>query len=112
MKVTLERNDDIKIISLDGQLDVSTSDNTRDEIIALLDKKPVIVSMAKCTYVSSSGLRALLMIAKTAKSKGTKVIYAEPIEEVVDVLKMTGFIKMLHCVGSIAEAEREFSHAN
>ena len=107
MTVTVERNDNIKIIALDGQIDVATSDTTRDEVIALLEKKPTIIKMPKVTYVSSSGLRALLLIAKTAKSKGIKIIYAEAVPEVVDVLQMTGFIKMLHCVPTLADALKE-----
>ena len=107
MTVTVERNDKIKIIALDGQIDVATSDQTRDDIINLLEKKPTIIKMPKVTYVSSSGLRALLMIAKTAKSRGIKVTYAEAVPEVVDVLQMTGFIKMLHCVPTMADALKE-----
>ena len=103
MNVTVERDDNIKIVALDGQLDVSSSDNARDEV------KPMIVNLEKCTYVSSSGLRALLMIAKTAKSKGIKLIYAAAIEEVLDVFEMTGFIKMLHCVPTIDDAIKELS---
>ena len=108
MTVTVKRNDDVKIIALDGQIDVATSDKTREEIISLLENKPTIILMPKVTYVSSSGLRALLMIAKTAKSRGVKVIYAEAVAEVVDVLEMTGFIKMLHCVPTLADALKEF----
>lgn len=109
MTVTVERDDNLKIIALDGQLDVSTSDATRDEIINLLDEKPTIISMEKVTYVSSSGLRALLMIAKSARAQKIQVIYAGAIEEVVDVLQMTGFIKMLHCVPTIDDAIKELS---
>ena len=105
MEVKIERDDDLKIISLNGSLDVATSDKARDEVIGMLDSKPTIVSMKNCDYVSSSGLRALLMIAKTAKSKKIKLVYAEAIDEVVDVLEMTGFIKMLQCVKTLEEAE-------
>ena len=108
MTVNVERNDNIKIISLDGQINVATSDKTRDDVIELLEKKPVIVNLSKVTYVSSSGLRALFLIAKTAKSNDIKVIYAEAIPEVVDVFQMTGFIKMLHCVPTMADALKEF----
>jgi len=107
MTVTVERDDDLKIIALEGELQASNADSIRDEVIALIDKKPMIVSMGKCTYVSSAGLRALLMIAKTAKARKVKVIYAAATEEVTDVLKMTGFIKMLRCVDSVADAEKE-----
>jgi len=107
MTVTVERDDDLKIIALNGELQAVNADNIRDEVIALIDGKPMIVSMEKCTYVSSAGLRALLMIAKTAKARKVKVIYATATEEVTDVLKMTGFIKMLRCVDSVADAEKE-----
>lgn len=107
MNVTVERDDEIKIVALDGQLDVAGSDKAREEVIKQIDGKPMIVDMSKCSYVSSSGLRVLLMIAKTAKSKGVKVTYAAAIEEVIDVFQMTGFIKMLHCVPTIEDALNE-----
>ena len=59
----------------------------------------------KCTYVSNAGLRAMLMIAKTVKSRKVKIICAAT-EEVTDVMKMTGFIKMLKCVATVADAEK------
>ena len=107
MTVTVERDDDLKIISLDGELQAINGDKIRDEVIALIAEKPMIISMEKCKYVSSAGLRALLMIAKTAKARKVKVIYAAAIEEVTDVFKMTGFIKMLKCVETVADAEKE-----
>jgi len=107
MTVTVERDDDLKIISLDGELQAINADKIRDEVIALIAEKPMIISMEKCKYVSSAGLRALLMIAKTAKARKVKVIYAAAIEEVTDVFKMTGFIKMLKCVETVADAEKE-----
>lgn len=107
MTVTVERDDDIKIIALDGELQATNADSVRDEVIALIDQKPMIISMEKCTYVSSAGLRAMLMIAKTAKAHKVKVVYAATTEEVTDVLKMTGFIKMLKCVATVADAEKE-----
>lgn len=105
LKIAVERNDDIKIISLDGQLDVSTSDQARDEILSLMEDKPTIILMEKCSYVSSSGLRSLLIVAKTAKARGIKLVFAAPIEEVIDVFEMTGFIKMLKCVPTVKDAE-------
>lgn len=107
MEITVERDDDLKIIALDGEIQANNADDVRDQVINLIDKKPTIISMEKCRYVSSAGLRALLMIAKTAKSRGVKVVYAATIEEVLDIFKMTGFIKMLKCVDTVADAEKE-----
>ncbi len=107
MTVTIECDEDLKIIALDGELQATNAESVRDEVIALIDKKPMIISMEKCTYVSSAGLRAMLMIAKTAKARKVKVIYAATTEEVTDVLKMTGFMKMLTCFDTVADAEKE-----
>ena len=109
MNVTIERDDNIKLIALDGQLDVASSDKAREEVINLLDGKPTVVSLEKVSYVSSSGLRTLLMIAKTAKARKIKIVYAAAIDSVVDVLEMTGFIKMLRCVKTIDDAIKELS---
>lgn len=107
MNVTVERNDTVKIIGIEGNLDVAGSDIAREEILKLLDGKPTIISMAKCQYVASSGLRTLLIIAKTAKAQKIKLVYAAAIEEVIDVMQMTGFLKMLKCLPTIEDALKE-----
>lgn len=107
MNVTVERDDTIKIIGIEGQLDVAGSDAAREEVLKLLDGKPTVISMAKCPYVASSGLRTLLIIAKTAKAKNIKLVYAAAIEEVMDIMQMTGFLKLLHCVPTIEDAVKE-----
>ena len=107
MQVTVERDDTIKIVVFEGRLDVAGSEFFCNEILPLIDEKPMIISMAKCPYIASSGLRALLIIAKTAKKKGTNIIYAAAVKHVTDVLEMTGFIKFLHCVSTIEDAIKE-----
>ena len=54
MQVTLERDNILKIVAVEGKLYVLGSDFAREEILKLLDNKPMIISMAKCNYVSSS----------------------------------------------------------
>ena len=106
MKISVVRDDDIKIIELDGQIDIKTSDEVMKEVTSLLEGKPTIIMMDKVSYVSSSGLRALLMIDKKAKAQQIKTVYASVMPEVRDVMKMTGFLKMLQCVDTVADAEK------
>lgn len=108
MTVTVTRNDEVKVIALNGKIDVATSDQTRDEILGLLENKPTIILMPQVDYVSSSGLRTLLMIARKAKAQGIKIIYAAAVQEVLDVFDMTGFNKMLRCVPTLEDALKEF----
>ena len=106
MLISVSRDDNIKIIDLDGQIDVKTSDEVMEKVTSLFDDKPTIISMEKVSYVSSSGLRALLMIAKKAKAQKVKTVYAALVPEVKDVMKMTGFLKMLQCVDTVSDAEK------
>lgn len=109
MGISVVRDDSIKIIEIDGRIDVKTSEEVMEKVIALLDGKPTIISMEKVPYVSSSGLRALLMIAKKARTQHITTVYAALIPEVKDVMKMTGFLKMLQCADTVPEAEKILS---
>jgi len=74
-----------------------------------MDGDKIIIDLSECPYVSSSGLRILLLIAKKAKKvENNRVVYAALIEEVVDVLKMTGFIKLLECMPTLDEAIKKY----
>jgi anti-anti-sigma factor len=46
-------------------------------------------------YVSSAGLRVLLVAAKAAKGKGGKVVLSSPKPAILEVLKISGFDKIL-----------------
>lgn len=47
--------------------------------------------MAECPYVSSAGLRTLLTIGKSVKLKKGQMHIINLVEEVKEVMEMTGF---------------------
>ena len=111
MDIAIEQKQNLIIITLNGRLDVSSADDVRQKICGLMEEethKSLIVRMNDCDYVSSLGIRALLVIAKMAKSKDIKLVFAALNDEVYDVFEMTGFLNMLICTSTIQEAERMF----
>jgi anti-sigma B factor antagonist len=82
--------------ALTGRLDGFTSATHESELKALLagDAASVTIDLSQLEYVSSAGLRVLLMIAKLAKAKGGSVALAAPTAVVLDVLKISGFDKI------------------
>lgn len=108
MVVKTERDDNIRIITLEGSLDANSSDQALETILGSLDGKPTIISLEKCKYISSMGIRSLLTLAKKAKAQSIKLAFAAATEEVYEVLDMTGFNRLLMCVGTIEEAEKNF----
>ncbi len=103
IKKTSEEN--IDIISLSGHLDGSTAPVAQEEIMpVLVDKVKIILDMSNCEYVSSAGLRFLLVVAKTLKTKQGKGVLCGLIPEVKDVMEMTGFDKMYDDYGNLQDA--------
>lgn len=64
----------------------------------------VILSLSKVDFVSSAGLRLLLMVYRQIKLKNGKVILVGVSEEIQDVMSMTGFINFFSISNTIDEA--------
>jgi len=85
--------------ALSGKLDTATSPEFQEAFIPAFDEaKEITFDFANLIYVSSAGLRVLLMGEKTAKAKGVALKIANVSEEVMDVFEMTGFSNILTIV--------------
>lgn len=95
----------VEVSKLIGSLDGSTAEMVQNQIIlGITAESRIILEMSECTYVSSAGLRILMITAKTLKSKGGKGALANLLEDVKDVIEMTGFANVLFTATSIDEA--------
>ena len=70
MKITIENGKET-VINLSGQLDTLTSIDLEKEIAPILqgEVQTVVLNGAELTYISSAGLRLLLMLQKGMKTK-------------------------------------------
>jgi anti-anti-sigma factor len=84
------------VLEVDGRVDTNTSPRLQDAILlALQTEKHVKVDFAKVPYLSSAGLRALLLGHKQAISKGARMELSNPTDFVASVLRSVGFDKVL-----------------
>ena len=84
------------ILSLEGRLDTVTSPDFQEVLIPAIDEaKDVKLNFEKLDYVSSAGLRILLMGQKAASEKGCSFILTSVSSEIMEVLEMTGFTDLL-----------------
>ena len=95
MTMTKNLNGDQLEIALEGRLDTMTAPDLEQEIKTSLDNvKDLVVDMKNLEYVSSAGLRTLLIAKKTLHNKGNvKIINANDI--VKEVFEVTGFDNLL-----------------
>lgn len=89
-----------------GKLDVVASKAFEAQLLAKLDSpEPVLfVDFAECAYVSSAGLRAVLIAAKTAKKSDHRLVLAGMNPIVREVFKVSGFDRMLVIEDDLATA--------
>ena len=85
------------VLSLSGRIDSGNASRVQEMIHELLPApldKPVVLDMKELEYISSAGLRVLLVAQKRMKKQGDmKLIHVS--KDVKDVLEMTGFIDFL-----------------
>ena len=88
---------DSLVIFAEGRWDANAQQRTESEIMELMKTIPaecttVILDMEKLTYISSSGLRILLMLKNTSERK---LQIRNVSMEVYDILQMTGITELL-----------------
>ena len=97
MTINKTQNGDKTTLALTGRLDTTTAPGLQEALVPEFDTaKQVELDFAELTYVSSAGLRVLLIGEKTAKAKGSKQTLANVSDEIMEVFEMTGFREILH----------------
>lgn len=79
-----------------GRIDGTNAPAVEKDILAQLgDHKSLVVDLAAIDYISSAGLRVLLVAAKTARQRGGQLLLVAPKPAIVEILKISGFDKIL-----------------
>ena len=96
MNLTEKRNCRTIQIKIEGRVDTTTSPQLQQAILTAFQKgSKVVLDFQEVSYVSSAGLRALLIGQKTAMSKGGSMVMVHVQEMVMSVLEMSGFSGIL-----------------
>lgn len=96
MKITETRNESTIQIAIEGRVDTTTSPELQKAVLLAFQKgSRLILDFTKVEYISSAGLRALLIGQKTANSKGGSMKLTNVNDAVMSVLEMSGFANIL-----------------
>ena len=110
MQINSRDAGEIKVVELDGNLDGITSPDAQNHLDALINggANKILVSFEKVNYVSSAGLRVLLVTAKQLRSKGGDLRLCSLNRNVQEVFDISGFSSILSLHGSEGEALEGF----
>jgi len=85
--------------ALAGRLDTTAAPPFQPELVSAFDTATFVeLDLTALTYVSSAGLRVLLLGEKTAKAKGVTMSLSNVSQDIKDVFDMTGFSDILNIV--------------
>ena len=97
MTVSETKGEGMIQLSVDGNIDTNTAPRLQQSLLAAFQKsKNVVLDLNTCPYLSSAGLRALLIGQKTASSKGGSLKICNVQEPVMKVFQMTKFDQVLN----------------
>jgi anti-sigma B factor antagonist len=105
MDVSFKTSENIVIITIEGSIDSKTAGVLQSQILGKVSEtNNVLLDLYKVDFVSSAGLRVLLLIYRQIKSKNGKVILVGVSDEIRDVMSMTGFINFFRIADTIDSA--------
>ena len=106
MQIVSESKDKITVVRFEGNLDTNTSTEAQDYLNQAIDNgaAKIVVSFDKVDFVSSAGLRVLLMTAKKLGGVGGSLRVCGLNETVSEVFEISGFSTILNVFKSESEA--------
>jgi len=111
LEVKSEKKQDVLVVQLIGRLDGLTSkifiEKTSTPEHASCAK--VVLNCLELNYISSEGLRVILMAAKQAKSLGGRLTLCEVNASVGEVMMISGFAELLGVHANVEQAIQAIS---
>ena len=106
MDLSVEKQNQTAIVAAGGRLDAAGAPEleTRCKALILEGSSRLLLDLAKVEYVSSAGLRSLLVLAKAVKSAGGGLALCGLVPAVRDVMSISGFDNILPLAADRAAA--------
>ena len=84
------------VLKIDGRVDTNTSPQLQSAILDAFQRSShIVLDFEKVPYISSAGLRALLIGQKAVAANQQTMVLRNVSEEIMEVFDMTGFSDIL-----------------
>ena len=111
MKVTTNLLGDTVVAAVTGRVDSSNATRLNQELSAIVDggSSRVVVDCDGLEYISSAGLRALLLTIKRTKAEGGGLAMCQVSDHIREVLEVSGFTRLTMVCDTADEAAAKLS---
>jgi anti-anti-sigma factor len=106
MNILTEQREGATIMSIQGRLDGHHAQEAEAAFLALTGDgyTRFVFDFSQMQYISSAGLRVVLVAAKKVRTLQGRLICASMSDQVRDVFEMSGFLSILETANSTEEA--------
>ncbi len=106
VNVTTERIDGVLSADVDGRIDGSNVVQFEEAVRTAIEDsdRAVIMDFEKLVYISSAGLRAILLTAKSLQNRDAKLLLCSLSDRIREVFEISGFDKILPIHATKADA--------
>ena len=112
MEVETERQGDTLIAKTDGRVDGANAREFQTALESAIDSNDgaVLLDMEQLSYISSAGLRVILLMAKVLQGRNAKFAICSLSASIREVFEISGFDKIISIHPSQAEALAAFKN--
>ena len=116
MHVSQERYGDALVLTPIGRIDNSTTDGLKSGLDAYVAScraggDQLVLDFSKVDYISSVGLRVLMLAGKKVREQGGSIVIAALQPVVREIFDISRFNLVFQCFGSVREALAKISPA-
>ena len=111
MEISERKAGDVCIVQIAGRLDSGTSDSLAQQLHRIIDggERRLVIDFEKLDYVSSTGLRVLLVAAKRLKAVDGKIALSSLKPHILEVFEIAGFKSIFPIYGTTDQASQQIS---
>ena len=94
MNIQTKQDGNVTVIIVDGELDGKTAPEAQNQILPLIEPSgKVLLDMSNVLYMSSAGLRMMLLIYRQVSASNGSSVLVGLSEELKDTMEATGFLR-------------------
>ncbi len=97
MELSGERDGDVLVLTPEGRIDGSNSADFQSAVMERIDEgsESILLDFAGISYISSAGLRAVLILAKKLNQVSGRFALCSMQKSVQSVFEVSGFVKII-----------------
>ena len=106
MEIKIHQDGDVAVAVVSGEIDSKTAGTAQAELLPLIEKSSkAVLDLTQVTYMSSAGLRMLLLLYRQATAREGKVALVGLSDEIKDTMSMTGFLNFFRVAETLEAAK-------